>query len=232
MKRQAAAPMSAEEFKAAMDKLVNVGDRHFFCEVDSSFGTTAVHCTLINLPKELPHQGAEAMNNRLLISVDFPSDPADKVKTKQLMSSLPVKMRGKSGPPAKVAEYVSKFINKTAKDVEPKLTHSKLSSASKKKIAGKILNLAKRILADESGQSKNAEVPDWSGADAVYSNLYKVLEELGAANWEAEVARAKKRRVKPKSPRPTEEMETIMEALNSGDEEQLKALHLEYKTKK
>ena len=74
-----------------------------------------------------------------------------------------------------------------------------------------------------------ANLPDWPGADHVYSYLYKVLEQLGAENWKAEVKRAKKRRVKPKPPRLTSDMETIMDALGKGDEEQLKALQMKYK---
>jgi hypothetical protein len=74
-----------------------------------------------------------------------------------------------------------------------------------------------------------AATPDWPGADAVYGYLYKVLEKMGTVNWKAEVARAKKRRVKVKPPRPSDDMETIQKALGSGDEETLKALHSKYK---
>lgn len=90
---------------------------------------------------------------------------------------------------------------------------------SRDKIAAELRVLANRV----------ANLPDWPGADHVYSYLYKVLEQLGAENWKAEVERAKKRRVKPKPPRPTSDMETIMDALGKGDEEQLKALQMKYK---
>jgi hypothetical protein len=86
-------------------------------------------------------------------------------------------------------------------------------------------------LADRVGKTHVAATPDWPGADKVYSNLYEWLHQLGAENWKVEVARAKRRRVKPKAPSPTKKMKTIMQALDNGDEEQLKALHLEYKTR-
>jgi hypothetical protein len=72
-------------------------------------------------------------------------------------------------------------------------------------------------------------IPEWPGASAVYSTLYKVLDNMGAENWKAEVARAKKKRVKPRPPHPTDDMEAIMRALDAGDEESLKALQLKYK---
>lgn len=75
-----------------------------------------------------------------------------------------------------------------------------------------------------------AETPEWPGADAVYSYLYKVLEKMGSDNWAAEVAQAKKRRTKPASPHPTDDMKNIMDALDAGDEERLKDLHMKYKT--
>lgn len=80
-------------------------------------------------------------------------------------------------------------------------------------------------------------LPGWSGASHVYSYLYGVLERLGAENWRREVERARKQRRKPgehfgrpQAPAPTEEMVTIIEALDRGDEEELKALQMQYKS--
>jgi hypothetical protein len=74
-------------------------------------------------------------------------------------------------------------------------------------------------------------LPSWPGASSVYSYLYKVLEELGAEWWSREVAAAKK---KGRAPRPPftvpEEMSDIIDALDEGDEETLKAIQMTYKT--
>jgi hypothetical protein len=71
-------------------------------------------------------------------------------------------------------------------------------------------------------------MPAWPGASQAYSHLYKVLEKMGADNYKAEVAAARKRGRKPRPPQPTEEMKEIMEALDAGDEERVKGLKLRY----
>lgn len=81
-------------------------------------------------------------------------------------------------------------------------------------------------------KTKAAATPRWPGADAVYSYLYRVLERMGKENWQAEVARAKKKRSRPKPPRPTDDMEEIMKALDGGDEETLKGIQMRYKTRR
>ena len=76
---------------------------------------------------------------------------------------------------------------------------------------------------------REAALPTWPGADQVYSRLYRLLEKMGADNWKAEVARAKKARRKPKpGAMSTPEMDEIIEALNKGDEEKLKGLMHKY----
>lgn len=69
-----------------------------------------------------------------------------------------------------------------------------------------------------------SNLPEWPGAEVVYSRLYKLLAEMGAANWRTEVARAQKARRKPKPPQPTDDMRDIIDALDKGDEETLKGL--------
>ena len=51
---------------------------------------------------------------------------------------------------------------------------------------------------------------------------------MGADNYKAEVAAARKRGRKPRPPQPTEDMKEIMEALDAGDEERIKGLKLRY----
>ena len=66
-----------------------------------------------------------------------------------------------------------------------------------------------------------SNLPKWKGADRVYSYLYRVLEKMGLENWQAEVARSKKRRRKiKKSPAPTEDMVMIIKALNKRLDEE------------
>jgi len=125
----AATPMSAEEFKREVEKHLNIGDRQVSVRVDTSFGTVGVYINLVNLPKGVGGAGggAEAENNRMMFSVRFPDNPADKVKVEQTVSRMDrkYKMRAKSGHPAQVAKYVADFINKVVKEVEPKFTHTK-----------------------------------------------------------------------------------------------------------
>jgi len=73
-----------------------------------------------------------------------------------------------------------------------------------------------------------ASTPSWPGADKIYSRLYKVLEMMGHAEWKSQVAQAKKRRRKLNRFTPTGDMQDIIDALDNGDEEELKALNLEH----
>ena len=77
----------------------------------------------------------------------------------------------------------------------------------------------------------SGNLPQWPGAGAVYSYLYRALEKLGAANWRTAQRRSKNRRTF-RCPSPTEDMVDIIAALNSGDEERLKYYHLHYKVRK
>lgn len=79
------------------------------------------------------------------------------------------------------------------------------------------------------GRNRAGNLPQWTGASAVYSYLYKVLEQLGAEEWSRTRAAAKKRGRKPHGIGPTDEMKEIIEALNRGDEETLKAIQMKYK---
>lgn len=81
-----------------------------------------------------------------------------------------------------------------------------------------------KAFARSRGYRVRGETPDWPGSDVVYSRLYRLLEKMGADNWKSAVEQAKKRRRKVKPPAPTEDMKTIIKALDKGDEEELKGL--------
>ena len=83
------------------------------------------------------------------------------------------------------------------------------------------------------GDRREAALPKWKGADQVYSRLYALLDKMGADAWKAEVARAKKARRKP-NPNSvvSDDMKATTDALNKGDEEQLKGLVHKYQAYK
>lgn len=60
-------------------------------------------------------------------------------------------------------------------------------------------------------------LPNWNGADAVYSRAYCALELMGKC-------------LKPVKGRvtPTQDMTDLIEALNKGDEERIKGLLLRF----
>lgn len=75
-------------------------------------------------------------------------------------------------------------------------------------------------------------VPNWISADKVYSYLYKALEIMGKCNYESSIRTVKNRNKKSRCPIPTEEMNNIIKALNSGNEELLKSYYVEYKIRR
>lgn len=83
-----------------------------------------------------------------------------------------------------------------------------------------------------------SNLPKWLGAEHCYSRAYRLLERWGTANYAAAVAnfKGKRRRVGGAlvipCP-PTDEMKSLIDALNRGDEEKIKGILMlgdEYRT--
>jgi hypothetical protein len=64
-------------------------------------------------------------------------------------------------------------------------------------------------------------LPKWAGADAVYSRAYRVLEKMARAGH---VCRTPKRRGQSARCTPSEDMNDLITALASGNEERIKGL--------
>lgn len=122
---KSAHPMTAGAFVEEVKKHLNIGDRQVQMDISTLGGNPSVSVTYINLPKSKGNRGPEAMNNRMVFMAHFKEDPASQIKIEQIaVFDRKYKMRAKSGHPAKVAKYLADFINKIAKEVEPKYTHS------------------------------------------------------------------------------------------------------------
>jgi hypothetical protein len=70
-----------------------------------------------------------------------------------------------------------------------------------------------------------SNLPNWPSADHCYSKAYRLLEKWGAANYRAAKAVYMGKQTMP-CPRPTPEMLSLIDALNRGDEEQIKGIIL------
>lgn len=97
--------------------------------------TDAVHINFVNLPPSVVGGGggAEAENNRMSFWVEgfdredeHAPPPTGKVKVEMATSALPrdYKLRAKTGTPERIAQYLADFLNKVAREVPPKFTHS------------------------------------------------------------------------------------------------------------
>lgn len=116
-----------------------------------SKGSGQMFVNFFNLPEAVVGAGrgggAEAENNRqMFVVVGFdrndPKAVVPKVKVELSASTLRgegesysesrarTNLRGKTGAPAKVAEYLAAHINKMVKEIEPRLTHEKIVVAS------------------------------------------------------------------------------------------------------
>jgi len=69
-------------------------------------------------------------------------------------------------------------------------------------------------------------VPSWPGADACYSRAYRVLDALAKAGHVKRVKRGRHMTCEP-----SEDMNELIDALNRGDEERIKGLLLQYRTR-
>lgn len=93
-----------------------------------SASSDALYVNLINLPRSVSGSGgggAEAENNRLMLSVyGFRSG---RLKIEQSVSALPsvYRLRGKTADPTSIARYLAAFLNRVAAEVPPKFTHSR-----------------------------------------------------------------------------------------------------------
>jgi hypothetical protein len=136
-------PMTAQAFVDALRAELEIGDRQVGITVQPGYGfkkDESVYVNFINLPKGIGSAGggAEAENNRASFWVrGFPgvNVPADTVKVEQSNSSLykgagapsretRVSMRAKTGVPGAVVKHLAAFLNKVARDVPPRFTHT------------------------------------------------------------------------------------------------------------
>lgn len=141
--------MTSTEFIEAVRARLDIGDRQVRFDNHNRFSDrygTTVFIHYFNLPHGIGGAGggAEAENNRMLLAVNGFGrglhDPAPgKVKVGLSVCSLSNPhappgadykarrwtLRAKSGAPEAIATYVAEFLNKTAAEVPPRLTHTR-----------------------------------------------------------------------------------------------------------
>lgn len=106
--------------------------------IDCHNDTHQVFINFVNLPLDVWQKalggGAEVENNRIMLTVLFPQPKnwyEKEVKDGTVRVSLSVlhikteKLRGKTGNPEKIAQYVADYILNIANTVPPHFTHSK-----------------------------------------------------------------------------------------------------------
>ena len=107
---------------------------------DRAHASTMLYINFFNLPEADVRAnrggGAEAENNRQMYRVEGfdkkdVDKPVAKVKVELTLDMLgrgpdraKTKLRAKSGPPAKIAEYLAAHISKMVKEIEPRHTHA------------------------------------------------------------------------------------------------------------
>jgi hypothetical protein len=139
------APMSAAAFVDALREHLQIGDRYISSRVESSWGPRKdeeVYVNFVNLPIAVVQRreggGAEAENNRASFWIrgfGTAGAPASRVKIECSNSvfSPAHKLRAKTGSPAAVAKYLAEFLNRIARDVPPRFTHTTVSEARRGK---------------------------------------------------------------------------------------------------
>ena len=131
----------SEEFIKAVESHLKLDGRQISFDNVNQFAPRGkqyemVQVLFTNLPTGVGSAGggAEAMNNRMIFSIEgfggeTPNSPppTGKVKLEQRVSFLPRanNLRGKTGTPAQVAKYLADYLNKIVKEVEPRLTHTR-----------------------------------------------------------------------------------------------------------
>lgn len=126
--------LTAAEFVELLEKKIDPKDRILKIEGDErgSMRSGQVFVHLYNVPKS-ENKGTNASNNRWVWVIEGfdrkdPNIKAVKVKLEQGASEgapfedrAKWKLRGKSGTPQQVAEYLAKFVHKVVSEVEPRL---------------------------------------------------------------------------------------------------------------
>lgn len=120
----------AKDFEAELRKHTKLNGRQLFVKGTALSASNSLYVTLINLPTGVGGAGggAEAENNRMSFMIRFEPDHS-KAKIEQSVSALPreYKLRAKTAPPAAIAKYLGDFLSKVTKEVEPRLTHTKMA---------------------------------------------------------------------------------------------------------
>jgi hypothetical protein len=133
------------DFVENVKRQLQIGDRQIHFDNYNQFSKTydSVAIEYVNLPKGVGSAGggAERLNNRLLIAVrgfgrQGPHEPAPKgkVSLETMTTSLHkgagfsradrVAVRGKTATPKQMARYVADSLNKIAREVPPRYTHT------------------------------------------------------------------------------------------------------------
>lgn len=126
-----------EQFIKSVKSLLDIGDRQVV--FDPHPGSAQLFINYINLPAGIGSAGgrAEAENNRIMVTVLFPSkgDHYEKpvaegtLRVKQSVCHPrheACKFRGKTATPEKLAAYVASYLNNVAREVLPNFTHTKV----------------------------------------------------------------------------------------------------------
>jgi hypothetical protein len=135
--------MTSDEFIEAVRSRLDIGDRQIRFDNVNRYMTPNRYDTIFihyfNLPEGIGDAGggAERENNRLMLAVNGfgrgQSEPAPgKVKVSTSVCHLgdphesrKLALRGKTASPEKMVEYVVNYLNKVARDVPPRLTHTR-----------------------------------------------------------------------------------------------------------
>jgi len=124
--------LNAIQFSKELMDTLEIGDRQVFFrgKMLGMYNAIAIH--YINLPRGLGGSGggAEGENNRLMLMVtgfdkSNQTIPVEKIQVKLLCSVFDYPLRKKTCTPERAVEYIAEFINRIAREVPPKYTHTK-----------------------------------------------------------------------------------------------------------
>ena len=121
----------SRNFIETVERLLHIADLSISfrneCLISGKFDTVFVDFS--NVPKAKAH-GACFENNRLMFVIsgfgaESPAEPppTGKVKIMLRVSGLPrqYRLRAKTGTPAQIAQYLTDFLHKVVREVEPKI---------------------------------------------------------------------------------------------------------------